>query len=168
MECSTTIVEGTYWKSLLEDYSAAVKDIVKDSKSRPGKAALALSGTGAVCVLVATNPGAGSFADALSHSANELLLLSDATRNPESEAHVRRLEACRCNGALRSWDLLLATVVWEADHADSCDLYAARCNFLQPRPLLEPQRLLDIGLLGTWLNLARMMRDCDVNHSEWQ
>ncbi|KAK8773412.1 hypothetical protein V5799_012056 [Amblyomma americanum] len=35
---------GTYWKSLLEDYSAAVKDIVKDSKSRPGKAALALSG----------------------------------------------------------------------------------------------------------------------------
>ncbi|XP_077549892.1 mitochondrial import inner membrane translocase subunit Tim29 [Haemaphysalis longicornis] len=159
---------GAYWKSLLEDYGAAVKDMVNDSKSRPGKAALALAGTGTVCVLAATNPGPSSFLEALRASANELLLLSDATRNPESEAHVRRLEASRCHGALRSWDLLLATVIWEADHGDSCDLYAARCSFLRPRPLLEPARLVDVGLLGTWLNLTAKMRDCDVNHSEWQ
>ncbi|XP_065297157.1 mitochondrial import inner membrane translocase subunit Tim29 isoform X1 [Dermacentor albipictus] len=159
---------GTYWKSLLQDYGAAVKDIVKDSRSRPGKAALMLAGSGALCVLVATKPDPDSFLDALGSSANDLLLLSDRTRNPESEAHVRHLEACCCHGALRSWDLLLATVVWESDHGEGCDLYAARCTYLQPRPLFERHRLVDVGLLGTWLNLRRKMQDCDVNHTQWQ
>ncbi|XP_050023154.2 mitochondrial import inner membrane translocase subunit Tim29-like isoform X2 [Dermacentor andersoni] len=151
---------GTYWKSLLQDYGAAVKDIVKDSRSRPG--------SGALCVLVATKPDPDSFLDALGSSANDLLLLSDRTRNPESEAHVRHLEACCCHGALRSWDLLLATVVWESDHGEGCDLYAARCTYLQPQPLFERHRLVDVGLLGTWLNLRRKMQDCDINHSQWQ
>ncbi|KAL1421352.1 hypothetical protein MTO96_023188 [Rhipicephalus appendiculatus] len=159
---------GTYWKSLLQDYGAALKDILKDSRSRPGKAALMLTGSGAVCVLVATNPGPDSFLDALCSSANDLLLLSDGTRNPESEAYVRRLEACCCHGALRSWDLLLATVVWESDHAEGCDLYAAQCTYLQPRPLAERHRLIDIGLIGMWLNLRRKMKDCDINHAQWQ
>ncbi|KAH7970334.1 hypothetical protein HPB49_004044 [Dermacentor silvarum] len=126
------------------------------------------AGSGAVCVLVATKPDPESFLDALGSSANDLLLLSDRTRNPESEAHVRHLEACCCHGALRSWDLLLATVVWESDHAEGCDLYAARCTYLQPRPLFEQHRLIDIGLFGTWLNLRRKMQDCDINHSQWQ
>lgn len=159
---------GTYWKSLLQDYGAALKDIVKDSRSRPGKAALMLAGSGAVCVLVATNPGPDSFLNALCSSSNDLLLLSDGTRNPESEAYVRHLETCRCHGALRSWDLLLATVVWESDHAEDCDLYAARCTYLKSSPLTQRHRLIDIGLIGMWLNLRRKMKDCDINYMQWQ
>ncbi|EEC17178.1 hypothetical protein IscW_ISCW012898 [Ixodes scapularis] len=36
--------EGIYWKSLCEDYGAAVRDIVSDSRSRPRKAAVVVSG----------------------------------------------------------------------------------------------------------------------------
>lgn len=152
----------------MQDYGAALKDIVKDSRSRPGKAALMLAGSGAVCVLVATNPGPDSFLNALCSSSNDLLLLSDGTRNPESEAYVRHLETCRCHGALRSWDLLLATVVWESDHAEDCDLYAARCTYLKSSPLTQRHRLIDIGLIGMWLNLRRKMKDCDINYMQWQ
>lgn len=41
-----------YWKSLLEDYGAAVNDIVADSRSRPRKAAVILTGTEAISYIM--------------------------------------------------------------------------------------------------------------------
>lgn len=156
-----------YWKSLLEDYGAAVNDIVADSRSRPRKAAVILSGLGMLGVMVKTNPDETSFRDAVAESSNRLLLLSDAIRNPASESHVRHLEYCLNKRSLRTVNLLFFTLVWENDFGSGCDAFAAHCSYLRPAWLDFHKRVLDIGILDTWCWLTYKMRDHDVNTDEW-
>lgn len=158
---------GIYWKSLCEDYGAAVRDIISDSRSRPRKAAVVVSGLGFLGCLMTTNPDEVSYRDAVAECSNAVLQLSDAIRNPESDAHLRHVEQCLNEGTIRTLNLLALTVVWEDDFGRDSDVFAAHCSYLRPQWLRFHQRVLDVGLLGNWVVLALKMRDFDVNSAEW-
>ncbi|XP_064476367.1 mitochondrial import inner membrane translocase subunit Tim29-like [Ornithodoros turicata] len=157
-----------YWKSLGEDYNAAVKDIIDDAKKRPMKAAFLMSGLALLGYAVKSNPNEHSFMNQVATASNDLLLLSDNNRNPKSDTHIRHLEWCINKKLLRTSNLIVATVIWEADYDSECDTFAAHCSYLQPRYLTFHERVLDIGIMGFWLNLMSKMRDFDVNQSEWE
>ncbi|NWS50947.1 TIM29 translocase, partial [Probosciger aterrimus] len=58
-------------------------------------------------------------------------------------------------------------VVYEAPRGADAELYASRCQYLQPRWREAPARLLDVGFCGRWWLLRRRLRDCDVNEDEF-
>lgn len=154
---------ATYWKSLGEDYKCALKDVVEDAKKRPVKASMLMSCVAGLCYAVKTNPSEYSFVNQVTDASNELLLLSATTRNTKSELHVRRLEWCLNKKLVRTINLVVATVVWEADYGSECDMFAAHCTYLQPRYSCFHNRVLDVGLMGCWLILTSKMKDFDVN-----
>lgn len=158
---------GLYWKTLCEDYRIATRDIIEDAKNKPKKAAAVLCGLGLLGYAVKTNPDEQSFINEVASSANALLLLSDAIRNPLSDTHVHYLERCISKKVLRTVNLLVLTVIWEADYGPECDTFAARCSYLKPQYLTFHERVVDIGIAGVWLNLAYKMWDYDVNEREW-
>lgn len=128
---------------------------------------LHLAGLGFLGCLMTTNPDEVSYRDAVAECSNAVLQLSDAIRNPESDAHLRHVEQCLNEGTIRTLNLLAFTVVWEDDFGRDSDVFAAHCSYLRPQWLRFHQRVLDVGLLGNWVVLALKMRDFDVNSAEW-
>lgn len=124
-------------------------------------------GLGVLYTALKTNPDEQSFYDRLTHNISHLAMVGDAIRNPSAEQHVTYLSRCENQGLLRRTDLMFFTLMWIADYPKDCNIYAAQCKYLKPSFLTFHNRIIDIGLFGTWLNMFLKMRDFDINPEEW-
>lgn len=116
---------------------------------------------------IQTNPDEQSFNDNLIECITTLTMVSDPIRSPTAEQHIQSLIRCQNQGLLRRTNLILLTIMWVADYSKDTDIYAAQCKYLQPRYLTFHERIIDVGLYGTWWNLKRKMIDYDINPNEW-
>ncbi|KAM9612438.1 mitochondrial import inner membrane translocase subunit Tim29 [Morphnus guianensis] len=158
---------GRWWRALLQDYAAAVREAAEGARRRPGAAAGSLAGLAGAAACAAAVPSAESFEAATVEAAGTLLLLSPGTRSPAADRHVQRLLRRREAGRLRYRNFFFLAVVYEAPHAADAALYPARCPHLRPRWRELPGRLLDVGFWGRWWVLGARLRDCDVNEEEF-
>ncbi|XP_076307965.1 mitochondrial import inner membrane translocase subunit Tim29 isoform X1 [Tachypleus tridentatus] len=156
-----------FWKSLGEDYRTVAFETWEESKAKPKKTVLVLSALGMLVYAIQTNPDETSFQNSLILCRNELSLVSDSTRNPRSDGHMQYLLNCYNQGLLHRASCGPFSVIWVDDYHPDCSLYDARCSYLKPRYLTFYERIVDVGIFGTWWNLRKMMIDYDVNPEEW-
>lgn len=125
-------------------------------------------GLGALFAAVKTNPDEQSFYDSLIKCITCLSMIGDPIRNPTSEQHIQFLTRCHNQGLLRKTDLIFFTLMWVADHSNDCAIYASQCKYLQPKYITFHERIIDVGVFGTWWNMKRKMIDFDINPNEWE
>jgi len=115
-----------------------------------------------------TNPNEQTFRDKFLFHANEMALVGGSIRNPAAVSHLKFLETCYNTGVMRTLNLGIINFMWISDYDKSSGLYQAHCDYLQPKFLTFHVRVVDIGFLGQWWVLQRMMKDFDVNPSEFK
>ncbi|CAH1243179.1 TIMM29 [Branchiostoma lanceolatum] len=154
-------------KSLLSDYSDVIVEGAKDMTKHPVRSSFLLAGITGTVYAYKTNPSYQSFQQALLHSSNDLLQLSNTIRNPTSDNHVQSLIGHMNDGTLRYTTLGVVSVVWTGDYDKNCNVYAAECQYLKPQWLSFHERVADVGFCGRWLVLNQKMADFDVNSEEF-
>ncbi|XP_002732957.1 mitochondrial import inner membrane translocase subunit Tim29-like [Saccoglossus kowalevskii] len=157
-----------YTKMLLSDYKAVAVDTVTDCKERPFKATFYISSAIFLGYAFYKNPDEESFNSQVVDATNDLLLVSNMTRNPEADQHMQNIIKWGNEGILRRWNLVFFSIMWRDNYTKECALYDARCKYLQPRWKGFEERIVDIGFLGWWYYLNEKMVDYDVNPNEFQ
>jgi len=158
---------ANFWKNLLRDYAEVVKETSKDIKERPKKALVYAWGLWTWLYCVKTNPDDRVFRDQLLSASTEIASLPNSIRNKESSSHLVFLESCYNAGTLRRLNLGVCSFMWMSDYGRTVGLYAAQCEYLEPKYLSFHERIIDVGLLGQWWMIRRKMKDFDVNPDEW-
>jgi hypothetical protein len=153
---------------ILEDYKAIGKETKEDMKKHPFKTLFYLSGLGAIVGLCKANPNEHVFMQELVENTNELMLVGDTTRNPQSDDYMQMLLKYHNQGRLKRLNIGICSFMYYADHADHIDLYEAHCEHIKPKYKDFKDRILDIGILGHWMALHNMMKDYDINPNEWE
>lgn len=153
---------------LLTDYKIAGSEIIEDGRQKPRKTIIVLTGLASLFAAMKTNPDEYSFQDQLVLHTDELAMLSDAIKNPESDNYIRYLTTCHNQGLLRRLNLIFFSVMWVDDYHSDCNLYAAECSYLKPRYITWYDRVIDVGVYGHWWNVNRKMKDMDINPDEWK
>ncbi|XP_054715174.1 mitochondrial import inner membrane translocase subunit Tim29-like [Uloborus diversus] len=156
-----------FWQGMFLDYKTVATDVIQGAKNRPHKAVLVASGLGVLFTALKTNPDEQSFYDQILNCVCILAMVGDPIRNPKSEEHINYLVRYQNQSLLRRTDLLFFNLIWVADYPKNCGIYAAHCKYLKPHYLTFYQRIIDVGIFGTWWNMKLKMRDFDVNPSEW-
>ncbi|XP_078574984.1 mitochondrial import inner membrane translocase subunit Tim29-like [Branchiostoma floridae x Branchiostoma japonicum] len=154
-------------KTLLSDYGDVIVEAGKDMRKHPVRSSFLLAGITGAVYAYKTNPSYQSFQQALLHSSNDLLQLSNAIRNPTSDSHVQSLIGHMNDGTLRYTTLGVVSIVWTGDFHKDCNVYAAQCKYLKPQWLSFHERVADVGFCGRWLVLDQKMADFDVNSDEF-
>jgi hypothetical protein len=152
---------------VLEDYKMVVIETGQDMKERPIKAGIYIGLLGAIGFLGKTNPSEGSFREELLENMDELLLIGEPIRNPNSDGHMQKLMWCYNNDQIRRLNLGVCSLMWQDNFAKEVDLFEAQCKPLKVGWLDMKERVLDIGIAGRWLWLNKAMIDYDINPTEW-
>ncbi len=154
--------------SLGVDYKAATKDIFTDAKNYPYRATFYITTLTCATYAWTRNPSDIDFDSTLLDASNDLVLLSDAIRNPDSDAFIQRCTVLRNEGVLRRMNLLVCSVMWWDNYDKDLALYDAQCDHLKVKWRNFQERILDVGFLGRWWYLNRAMEDYDINYKEWE
>lgn len=152
-----------YWKNLLIDYRQMLVDLRTDIQDEPRKAFIWTSSLVAMYLLHRNNPSELDFKDALKRVSNEVVLVTDDCRNPQSSEHLHYLETCYNQGVIHHFSLGILSVMYTSKLSSSCDLYKAQCKYLQPTMLNFPSRIVDVGFMGRWWNIFIKTNNYDVN-----
>lgn len=159
---------GEYLSNMHRDYKAATVDVFTDMKERPFKAAFYIASLSAIGYMGSQAPDEENFEKELVEASNDLLLLSNLTRNQGSDIHVQKLMALQNAGVLRYMSLGVCSLIWE-DHFDKrVALYDAKCDYLSVSWREFPDRIRDVGFMGRWHYLSKAMEDYDINEFEFQ
>ena len=137
-------------------------------KAKPAKSVFYLGALAGVGYLMKTNPTECDFRGQILECSNELLLLGDAIRNPNSNGHIQDLIESYNAGHIRRLNLGVCSLMWLDDYDATVDLYEARCKSTRVRWLDMKDRIVDIGVMGRWLWLEKALIDYDINPEEWK
>ncbi|XP_072026285.1 mitochondrial import inner membrane translocase subunit Tim29-like [Amphiura filiformis] len=159
---------GNYVHGLGVDYKNAVKDIFIDAKNYPLRATVYITTLTCATYAWSKNPDENNFDKSLLDASNDLVLLSDAVRNPDSEAFIRRVTVLRNEGVLRRMNLLVGSVMWWDNYDKDVAMYDAQCDHLKVKWRNFQERILDVGFHGRWWYLNKAMEDYDINYKEWE
>ena len=160
---------GNYLYGTGLDYKAATRDIFIDAKNYPLRAAIYIATLSGATYAWTRNPSEKDYEKAVLDSSNDLLLLSQPVRNPDSDAHVQRITQLRNDGVLRRTTFLVTSVMWQDNYDASLDVYDAKCDHLQVTwTNFFRERILDVGFMGRWWYLHKAMQDYDINYTEWE
>ncbi|XP_071486546.1 mitochondrial import inner membrane translocase subunit Tim29-like [Diadema setosum] len=157
-----------YVQNMYRDYKSATLDIFSDMKERPIKAGFYITSLGLIGYTWRQNPSEEGFDQELVEASNDLLLLSNFTRNPDSDRHVQKLLLLRNNGVLRYMNLGVCSIVWEDNFDKRVSSFDATCKHLKVSWREFPDRIRDVGFMGRWFYLSKAMEDYDVNYLEFQ
>jgi hypothetical protein len=151
----------------LGDYKSALVDVVQDMKGAPVKASVYITGLVSIATLVKTRPTETEFKVLLFNSANDLLMLSDAVRNVESDNYVTDTVLSIKDSRISFWNFGVCTLAYKHDFGRGLAIYESRCKHVLPHWLEMHKHVADVGILGRWVRLKRAMVDYDVNAEEW-
>ncbi|KAH3696206.1 mitochondrial import inner membrane translocase subunit Tim29-like [Dreissena polymorpha] len=156
-----------YLKNIYDDYKTVGVETLQDMKKHPLKTSVYLSLLGSTMVLFKTNPGEIGFHAKLTQSLIDLMLVSDRIRNPKSEAAIDSLCILRNFEQLRCYNLGVCSLMCVRESGDDVGLYAANCKYVRPHWMEFHKTIIDVGILGHWINLEKAMVDYDIQPDEW-
>lgn len=157
-----------YLESLWFDYKSVAEDTWASCKRRPVRASIVLSVMGLGGLAVKRQPSLVDFNDQLLAAQNQLIILSDAIRNPYSNQYVQDCVQLINSRRLNHWNLIFFSLLYETDYNADSGLYPAKCQYLTPSYWsILTERVIDVGVWGNWLNLRKRMKDFDINPDEW-
>ncbi|KAJ9585969.1 hypothetical protein L9F63_020383 [Diploptera punctata] len=164
-----TILEkwANYWKNIYIDYKEVVTETNSSAKQKPMKAFAVITGLGFMTYCIHSNPDERLFRDQFLLYTNEMNMVAESVRNPTAVNHLEFVEKCYNAGVLRTLNLMFFSFIWFSNFDKASGLYNAHCNYLEPRYVTFHQRVIDIGFLGHWWILHRVMKDYDVNPLEF-
>ncbi|XP_071799788.1 mitochondrial import inner membrane translocase subunit Tim29-like [Asterias amurensis] len=159
---------STYVSNVARDYKGATVDIFTDARARPVKAAV--YATAFCCSVVAlwNNPDEKSYHVSLQNACNDVLLLSDAIRNPKTNAYIQSLMMLRNEGQIRRMNLVVCSIMWRDNYSKEVNLYDSQCDYMKPGWRDFDKRILDVGFMNRWFFLEKNMVDFDINEEEFE
>lgn len=163
-----TIVEkwANYWKNLFIDYRQMLQDLRTDIQDDPQKAIIWTTGLTTLYALARNNPTEMDFKDNLKRITNDVILVSDDCRNPKSIDYLNFIQTCYNEEVIHYRSFGIISFMYTTDLNDSCDLYKAHCQYLQPSYMSMLSRIIDIGFMGKWWNTHIKTTNYDVNPLE--
>ena len=153
---------------IVNDYKEVGKEILQDMKSHPVKSSVYMGTIGTIIYFNKHNPTEDSFRHQLQNNANDLLLLSDLIRNPDSDNHIQKLVRSYNEGLVRRLSLGVCSFMWLDNYDKDVDVYQARCKSLKVGWLEMKDRIIDVGVLDRWIYMEKAMIDYDINPVEWE
>ncbi|GFR71360.1 mitochondrial import inner membrane translocase subunit Tim29 [Elysia marginata] len=159
---------GNYLKFVADDYKAVAQETLQDITSGSIKAAMYIGGLAGLGVLYRANPTERDLETDLMESAHDLSLIGEPIRSTRADDFVDKLcSACR-DGRLHYTSLGILSLVWISEYRDELDLYSAKCKHTNLPWYQWHEKVVDIGILGKFMTLNKLMKDYDVNISEWK
>lgn len=157
-----------YLRLIVEDYKSVAKEALQDARERPIKAALVTCSLAGAVTAVRLRPSFEDYCAQLVTSSVAVESLSESIRSPVTFDYLHRVKQLHSRSYLRYMNLGLVALIWRHDNPSYLCTYEAVCPHLRPdwRTFLQT-RIVDVGLLGHWLDLEACMTDYDVNPSEW-
>ena len=152
----------------MNDYKEVSKEILQDMKSHPVKSSVYIGTIGTIIYFNKHNPTEDNFRYQLQNNANDLLLLSDLVRNPDSDNHIQKLVRSYNEGLVRRLSLGVCSFMWLDNYDKDVDVYQARCKSLKVGWLEMKDRIIDVGVLDRWIYMEKAMIDYDINPAEWE
>ncbi|CAH1637256.1 unnamed protein product [Spodoptera littoralis] len=152
-----------YWKNLFADYRQMLQDLRTDIQEDPVKAMKWTAGLGALYLLSTNNPDELDFKDSLKRINNETVMLSPDCLNPKTVEHLSYLDTCYNQGTIHYKSFGILSLMYTTDLNETCDLYKAKCSYLQPTYVSLPSKIIDVGIMGQWWNLYIKTHNYDVN-----
>ena len=153
---------------MADDYKAVAQETFQDITSGSIKAAVYLSGLVTLGLLHKANPTERDLESVLMESAHDLSLVGSSIRSREADEFVDKLCSARRDGNLHHTNLGIFSLVWISEHRDELDLYRAKCKHTNLPWYQWHEKVVDIGILGKFMILNRLMKDYDVNTNEWK
>lgn len=157
-----------YLKNLANDYKSVALDTVQDCKDRPVKATLYGGLLSFLFAAYKTNPDEASFREQLIDAYVDMGLVNPVVRNPAAYEHVDHLNQLDSARVLKSINFAFFTLIVRLDYDPKCGVYVSQCDYLKPSYFSYlTERVVDVGVLGSWRVLNHKLRDYDVNPAEW-
>lgn len=158
---------GNYFYNIFNDYKVVAVETLQEMKLKPIKSSAYITAIGTVGVLIKTNPSESDFKVNLMENANDLSLVGQPVRSPKSEKYIKFLLDNFKDRKLIYVNLGVCSLIYEDNYTQDVDLYFARCSKLKVRWLDFYKSIVDVGVIGYWLNMSKLMVDYDVNEDEW-
>lgn len=155
---------------LYRDYKQAFVDVFNYMKEKPLRAGVYSTVLGLASYSNVYNPDFGSYKENLLTASNTHSLISDLIRNKQSIAEVKRLMKLYSEDRLTRYNLGVCSVVMQQKHSTYNDVFEKHCSSMQSRwvYLAEwKERIVDVGFLGHWYWMDKIMLDFDVNEDEF-
>jgi len=159
---------GQYFANIFNDYRTVAVEAAQDAKDHPLKTSVYFALLSVAACFVKVNPTKEQFESLLTECSNDMAVVGDPIRNPNSDKHIQHLTSCANAGLLRRTSFGAFSVMWIDNFDPAVDVYEARCKLLKVGWAEWPQRIVDIGVLGHWRWLEEAMIDYDVNPTEWE
>jgi hypothetical protein len=158
-----------YFKNIYIDYFEVFKEVRQNAHRRPLVASLYGASTLFVLNLFRVNEGLKSYTSEVISACNRIGAVTESSRNPLSNQFVQQVGELNCHGLLRQIDLGFSTLIYKADADPELALFRYNCTHLKPSFIeLLTERIVDLGVLGHWLNLELKMQDYDINEEEYK
>ena len=158
---------GQYFANISNDYKTVAVEAVQDARQHPFKTSAYFASLSVAAYFMKTNPTKHQFESQLTERANDVAVVGELIRNPNSDKHIRHLVCCANAGQLRRTTFGVFSVMWIDNYDKAVDIYEARCKLLKVGWFELPERIIDIGVLGHWRWLEKAMTDYDINPAEW-
>lgn len=150
------------------DYRDSFITIGEQMRERPLKAAVYIGLSAGAIHMSNTNPTELDLRSRLQEHMNASAMMSDKIRNKEVDNKLNHFVDCYNRDTLRRLNLVLFSLAWEDNFSSECGLFRATVSHLKPRYFtFFQERVLDVGFLGRWWYLEKLVDDVDVNVDEW-
>ncbi|XP_061167884.1 mitochondrial import inner membrane translocase subunit Tim29-like [Saccostrea echinata] len=158
---------GNYIYNIYNDYKVVAQETIQDCKNNPVKASIYISFLSFFGLLYKTNPTERDFKQELLDDAHEMLLIGEPIRNVNTDRYLCSLLEAQRDGRLRYRSLLFFSLVYFDNMSHESDLFEARCKLIKPHWKDFHKSIVEVGILGRFVNLRKAMEDYDVNPQEW-
>jgi hypothetical protein len=157
-----------FYETILDDYYNVAKDVIRDAKDRPIKAAIVTSGIVTAAVAYKTNPDERCFTDQIISYVHDMGMVDPSVRHKPAYDHVHEMYTIWNQRRMRRLNLIFFSLMWQDDHTPDSGHYLSQCSYLKPSiASFFRDRVVDIGAFGRWRMLDHKLIDYDVNPSEW-
>ena len=157
---------GQPFRVILLDYVDVSKDLFTSAKRQPIKSLLYLLTGGLIVALWRRRPDQTHLVSSILEYSNEMAMVSRPLRNPQSQAYIDTLMALLVSDELYCVNFGLFSIAMRRLATPECQNYHVTCKHLQPHVWTVGERLVDVGVWGTWVELERRMADFDVNEEQ--
>ncbi|KAI1723680.1 translocase of the inner mitochondrial membrane 29 domain-containing protein [Ditylenchus destructor] len=163
------IATSNYIKTIATDYATVLKDICKDSRSRPLKAASYGGLLAGVIYSYKSNPDIRQLRSKVVDLRQDMTLLPAPIHNKKADAHLERLTSLLNNNRLDHYNCFLFSVLLQRPYDRKCNIYEAQDKTTRNWWWQEIwNNLVDIGAFNRFWYLEHTFKDYDVNEDEFQ
>lgn len=155
---------------LYRDYKQAFVDAFQYARQKPVRVGIYSTVLGFATYSNVYNPDFGSYKENLLSASNTHSLISDLIRNKQSIAEVKRLMKLYSEDRLVRYNLCVCSVIMQQKHSTYNDSFEKHCSSIQSRWVYLKdwkERIEDVGFLGRWRRMDKIMIDFDVNEDEF-